>query len=269
MDSNLIKGLIDGLRVIGDEINQWRYDEKNKIIHEPKQFKTEADFKANKAIKNLILSFDNTAVIISEEDDTFNDSKFSSYWLVDPIDGTASWYEGFDGFVTQIAYIENDIPMFGVIYAPALDKLWWAVKGDGAFLNGNKLHNRRNEQFARGFKLIDNYPEPKRIAKTISEGMLVEQYIESGSLGLKSVLVADGSADLFAKDVLIRDWDIAPAHVILNELGCHLSDLKGESILFIGSHEKNDGLIVAANPSLARKIVEFVGLNNIKGHTSE
>lgn len=195
--------------------------------------------------------------------------KPSSYWLIDPIDGTASWYEGFTGFVTQIAYIENDLPIFGVIYAPALNKLWWAVKDRGAFLNDNKLPKCRTELFDSGFRLIDNYPEPKRIAKTISEGMVVKNYIESGSLGLKSVLVADGSADLFVKDVLIRDWDIAPAYVILNELGCHLSDLKGESILFTGSHEKNNGLIVAANVSLARKVVDFISSKTLEDDVNE
>lgn len=259
MDSNLVNSLIDGLKAIGDEINEWRYDEKNKIVHEPKQFKTEADFKANQAIKNLILSLDKTAIIISEEDNEFYVSKPPSYWLIDPIDGTASWYEGFDGFVTQIAYIQDGVPIFGAICAPALNSLWWAIKDKGAYLNDSTLHTRQAESFKDGFSLVDNYPKPKRIAKVVYEGMSVTEYIESGSLGLKSVLVADGSADVFAKDVLIRDWDIAPAYVILNELGCHLSDLKGQPILFTGSHEKNNGLLVAANFSLAQQVVDFIG----------
>lgn len=259
MDSNLVNGLIDGLKAIGDEINEWRYDEKNKVVHEPKQFKTEADFKANQAIKDLILSFDKTATIISEEDNEFDASKPPSYWLIDPIDGTASWYEGFNGFVTQIAYIQDGVPIFGVICAPALNNTWWAIKDKGAYLNGNALHTRQAESFEHGFSLVDNYPKPKRIAKILYEGMSVKEYIESGSLGLKSVLVADGTADVFIKDVLIRDWDVAPAHVILNELGCHLSDLQGQPILFTGLHEKNDGLLVAANSSLAQEVVSFIG----------
>lgn len=258
MDSSTIEELIAGIKKIGDEIISWRNDESLKKVREPKEFKTEADFKASSLLKELIRKIDNTAHIISEEDDEFEENRPNAYWLIDPIDGTASWYEGFSGFVTQAAYIENECPVLGIVYAPGLKQMWWGAVGKGAFLNGKPIPKRNVYDFTNGFKLIDNYPEPARIAKTICEGFNVSEYIESGSLGLKSVLIADGTADVFVKDVVIRDWDIAPAHVILKELGCHLSDLDGEEIVFLNTHEKNNGLLVAATSDLALSVVEFI-----------
>ena len=258
MDFKRLDELIDGVKLIGDKINQWRNDEQLKKIREPKDFKTEADFKASALLKELIFKYDKNAVVISEEDEVFSINRPNAYWLIDPIDGTASWYEGFDGFVTQVAYIVNTTPVLGIVYAPALKKVWWGLAGQGAFLNGHQL-NKPKRGHVDNIRLVDNYPEPRRIAKKLYEGMdNISHYIESGSLGLKSVLVADGGADLFVKDVVIRDWDIAPAYVLLKELDCHLSDLKGKEISFSGVHDKLDGLLVATNSDLANKVIAYI-----------
>jgi len=229
---------------IGDLIASWRTDESVREVLEPKEFKTVADKKAHDLICTLIHKTFGSVIILSEEEDIdiVGDKRPDKYWLIDPIDGTASWYDGFDGFVTQAAYIEDDIPIYGIVYAPAMDKLWTAIKDGGAFLNGNKLNlfienNRLN--------LIDNYPEPQRIAKEISENLPVDRYIECGSLGLKSCMVAAGIADLFVKDVIIRDWDIAPVLRIIEELNGFVTDLTGNKIELKGSFVKKKGLIVS------------------------
>ncbi|KDE41157.1 Inositol-1-monophosphatase [Nitrincola lacisaponensis] len=257
MDFDDISELVNGVKAIGDEINSWRSDAFFLQIREPKAFKTEADLRASALLNELIKRFKKNAVVISEEDAGFSDIRPDSYWLIDPIDGTASWYEGFPGFVTQICYIQKGIPEIGIIYAPALEKLWLGIVGKGAFLNGTRLEKRDGELFDSGFVLVDNFPEPKRISKIIYDNFNVIRYIESGSLGLKSLLVADGTSDLFVKDVVIRDWDVAAASVILNELGCYISDLEGNPINYYGSHEKNKGLLVAANAKLANTIIQF------------
>lgn len=254
------KDIIKGIKLIGDSINIWRSDKNKRRVLDPIEFKTEADIKAHDLINKLILSVDKKAFIVSEEDIPAIKKKPNEYWLIDPIDGTASWFEGYDGFVTQVAYIVNNIPVFGVIYAPALDKIWWAESGKGAFLNGVKLNSSNQSISKDNLKLIDNYPSPQHIAKKVSNMLGVTDYIESGSLGLKCALVADGSADIFVKDVIIRDWDIAPAFVILQEVGGFISDLKGEPIPFYGDHDKNNGLLVASTPQVGNLVVDF--LNN-------
>ncbi len=255
MNSIVISNLESGLKNIGDQIKLWREDEKYRSILEPKAFKTQADIKANALIKKLLEELDPRCVVISEEDGTFKNKRPEKYWLVDPIDGTASWFDGFDGFVTQLAYIKNDIPLYGAVYAPCLKKLWTALKGNGAYLNGERLDELKHID---RLNLIDNYPEPQRVAKTIFESMSVTKYIECGSLGLKACLVADGTADLFVKDVVIRDWDIAPAEVILREVNAMIKDFDAKNIEYQGRFEKNNGLIVTRDSKLLEATIHTI-----------
>ncbi|MDO6507256.1 inositol monophosphatase [Colwellia sp. 4_MG-2023] len=239
---------------IGDAILSWRNDETIREVLEPKEFKTVADKKAHDSICNLIKETFGDVTILSEEEDIIEIERPNKYWLIDPIDGTASWYDGFDGFVTQAAYIENDVPIYGIVYAPAMNKLWTAVIGEGAFLNGKQL---QPFQESNRLNLIDNYPEPKRIAKIITEQLVVDKYIECGSLGLKSCMVAAGIADLFVKDVVIRDWDIAPVIRIIEELNGFVTDLTGKKIVLTGSFVKENGLVVSRSLKLVQDIVNL------------
>lgn len=247
MNQVVISNLESGLKNIGDQIKLWREDEKYLSILDPKAFKTQADINANALVKTLLEELDPGCVIISEEDVTFKNKRPEKYWLVDPIDGTASWFEGFEGFVTQLAYIENDVPLYGAVYAPCLKKIWTALKGHGAYLNGERLDTLKHID---RLNLIDNYPDPQRVAKVIFESMSVTRYIECGSLGLKACLVADGTADLFVKDVVIRDWDIAPVEVILREVNAAIKDFDDRNIEYQGGFEKNNGLVVARDSGL-------------------
>ena len=77
-------------------------------------------------------------------------------------------------------------------------------------------------------------------------------YYESGSLGLKCCLVADQTADLFLKDVTVRDWDIAPAMPIVSGVGGVLSLADGQPFELAGSYQKTSGLVVARDKDLWR-----------------
>jgi len=210
------------------------------------QLKTEADIAAERMIINALQKFPGKFPVVSEEDLSTHDySKLHRYWLVDPIDGTASYSQGYSGFVTQAALIENGYPVIGAVYAPVPDDMYIAERGAGAVLNGRSISVSRKG--VEKIILIDNYPEPRGIAEKIFTGLQCIDYVESGSIGLKICRVADGTADLFIKDVLVRDWDIAPGHLILHEAGGRLCDLSGSPIVYEGlSLEKNNGLIAAS-----------------------
>lgn len=247
MNENKLLKLEKGLISIGDKICEWRNDYDARKLTDISAFKTNADYRAHLLLSALILEYFPNAIILSEEDENLNCNRPECYWLLDPIDGTASWHDGFDGFVTQIAYIENSIPIYGAVYAPVLNKLWTGMKNKGARLNGTLLPKLTNGD---RLNLIDNYPEPRYISKKISDHVQVSKYIECGSLGLKSCMVADGTADLFVKDVVIRDWDVAPASVIISEVGGVMTDLDGCKIQYWGAFEKENGLIVARDSHL-------------------
>ena len=107
---------------------------------EKTQFKSEADTMAEKIILNSLRKITPNLPIMTEEDvgsHTLN--RDARYWLVDPLDGTASYCEGYSGFVTQIALMDNHVPVLSAVYAPVSDCMYIAELASGARLNGQSL----------------------------------------------------------------------------------------------------------------------------------
>ncbi len=221
------------------------------------QLKSEADLIAEALIMRGLRALTPSLLVVSEEDlSSHSVERLIRYWLVDPIDGTASFCGGYEGFVTQIALMEGARPVLSVVYGPALDIMYLAEWGGGASANGSKL---TLDWLGDDVVLTDNYPEPRGIAKLVHEQLPCVNYLESGSIGLKICRVANGQADLFVKDVKVRNWDLAPGHLILHEAGGVLVDLQGRGIDYGGGMEQSGGLIAAASQSLADRVTSFLG----------
>jgi 3'(2'), 5'-bisphosphate nucleotidase len=248
------------LELVGKKLIEWRDDLEAKTIHSEKDFKTEADLRTHLMICERLTELYSDIPIISEEDYTHSEKRPDEYWLIDPIDGTSSWYNGFDGFVTQVAYIKNNIPLYGAIHAPVLEKTWTAQKNYGAYLNGKKLPKLKENN---SFILADNTAEAHGIAKKVMQLLPITDYIECGSLGLKSVLVADGTIDVFVKDVCVRDWDLAPVAVILGEVNGYLIQANHAPYIFNGPYLKDNGFIVARDKVILHRVLDI--FNTAKG----
>ncbi len=240
------------MKQVGYQIASWRNHQEFRRLYSEEEFKTEADRRAHNLINEGLEFLFPGVAIISEEGEVHSQNRPEIYWLIDPIDGTASWYNGFSGFVTQAAFIFEGSPIFGVIHAPISAKIWSSVKGSGAYLNGKRMSILMPRE---RLILTDNTPKPHGIAEKIANLLPVTNYLESGSLGLKSVLIADGTADLFVKDVCVRDWDLAPAAIILEEVHGYLRMANGSPYVFDGSYQKNGGFIVARDEQLLQKAV--------------
>lgn len=252
----LIERLQEILRDVGTSLLEMRARGAVQGTWHASQLKSEADLVAERLILGALGRLSPVLPVVSEEDLTSHRvDRRCRYWLVDPIDGTASYCAGYAGFVTQVALMDGAQPILGAVYAPALERMYVAERGSGARLNGSAL---AASAIGEGIVLTDNYPQPKGIAQVLVEQLPCAGYLESGSIGLKICRVADGSADLFVKDVTVRDWDLAPGDLILREAGGVLVDLAGRQIDYGGGLEKACGLIAAATPRLARTVVDFL-----------
>ncbi|HFU75372.1 MAG TPA: 3'(2'),5'-bisphosphate nucleotidase CysQ, partial [Arcobacter sp.] len=103
---------------------------------------TEADTKSNEIICQALMELHPNIPILSEENkviDFETRKSWEYYWCIDPIDGTKEFIKKNDEFTVNIALIHKDTPVLGVVYAPAIDKMYSAKKDEGAFLNGEKL----------------------------------------------------------------------------------------------------------------------------------
>jgi 3'-phosphoadenosine 5'-phosphosulfate (PAPS) 3'-phosphatase len=220
------------------------------------QLKSDADLVAEQFILDALNRLSPALPAVSEEDLTSHGvDRRIRYWLVDPIDGTASYCGGYAGFVTQVALMEGAQPVLAAVYAPAMERMYLAERGCGARVNGDCL---ALGPVREGVVLTDNYPQPRGIAKLLVEKLPCVGYIVSGSIGLKICRVADGSADLFVKDVAVRDWDLAPGDLVLREAGGVLTDLEGRPIEYSSGMEQTGGLVAAASAGLARRVADFL-----------
>jgi len=244
--------LIVEMRELGAALLSWRGNETARTVLSKADLKLQADRWAHDKLSGALAGLWADIPIISEEDAKHAVERPERYWLIDPIDGTASWMNGFDGFVTQAALIENDIPVSGFIYAPALDDFYVGIKGKGAFLNENRLYKKDVDLL--DLTVVDNTPQPHGVVQNLLQKWPMK-YKESGSLGLKCCMIASGAADIFFKDVVVRDWDLAPAAVLLAEVSGSLLSLDAQPYEFTGSWEKSSGFIAAKNVELAKKVL--------------
>jgi fructose-1,6-bisphosphatase/inositol monophosphatase family enzyme len=201
--------------------------------------------------------------VISEEDPiSISKPRPNKYWIIDPIDGTRSLVNGYQTYVCQVALIENAMPIMSVVYEPALNNFYHSIKGRGSYKNDQKLNS--NPQKLPD-SIIDNYPEPISSIKNLIKTTSISKYLECGSIALKMCRVADMSADLFLKKTRVFDWDIAPAALIVQEMGGVVKTLSGKQIIYEGNFKK-DNLLVSANQSIHEytlgKIRELNGFND-------
>ena len=239
---------------IGMLLLKWRNAEIFEGTLEGSQFKAKVDQMAHLALTERLKKITLDIPIISEEDETsIQENRPDCYWLIDPIDGTASFVGGFTGFVTQAALIKNGYPLVGAICAPVLDLFYLAERGQGVTLNGQPLHVSSDR---KPTILIDNYPEPSGITRAVYEDLNFLRYIECGSISLKICKIADRTADVFFKNVIVKDWDLAPAHLVLEEAGGVLRDVNGGGITYDGNFKQN-GVIAVASQKACTRVVSW------------
>ena len=217
------------------------------------EFKAEADLIAEKIIKYELQKISSFPILSEEDESSWKLLNAKNYWLIDPIDGTASFCEGFKGYVSQISLMQNCRPVLSAIYSPELDLFFYAEEGKGAFVNFEKIIKEKIK--IKSLKIIDNYPSPRGITKKVYDSFSCKNYIESGSLGLKLCRVAQGYADIFIKDVKSRIWDLAPAEVLLRELGSAIINLNGEKINY-SNLIINEGFVCTRNLDFSHKILD-------------
>jgi len=183
---------------------------------------TEADTESNDIICSKLQEIYPSIPILSEENKLieYEDRKnWEYYWCIDPIDGTKEFIKKNGEFTVNIALIHKGIPVLGVVYAPAIDKMYVAKKGEGAFLNGLRLPLQKGE---REFTVVASKSHlSEETQKFIDE--LKEEYpklkADSKGSSLKLCMVAEGSADIYPRIAPTMEWDTAAAHAIVLESG--------------------------------------------------
>ena len=188
---------------------------------------TIADKKANEIIVTAlnqlsVNSFlEKNIPIISEEGRSvpYDERKnWEYFWLIDPLDGTKEFVKKNGEFTINIALINKETPVLGVVYSPVLNVCYWAKRDEGAFKNGEKLPLKTKEK-RDVYKIVASRSHISNETKDFIEAIDTDKekviiYIGSS---LKICLVAEGEANIYPRLGPTMEWDTAAAHAIVNE----------------------------------------------------
>ena len=176
---------------------------------------TEADRAAHRTIVAALPEWDPTVPVVSEEGDIppYEDRRqWRQFWLVDPLDGTKEFLERNGEFTVNAALIEDGRPVLGAVYAPALDRLYLAGRGLGAWKRegGRPPVRLVSTLRSEGAPLVvvesRSHPSPEleEYLRTVS----VARRVQIGS-SLKFCLVAEAAADVYPRFGQTMEWDTA------------------------------------------------------------
>ena len=184
---------------------------------------TEADTKSNDIICQALEKLYPEIPMLSEENKevAYEDRKdWEYYWCIDPIDGTKEFIKKNDEFTVNIALMHKDTPVLGVVYAPAIDKMYIAKKGEGSFLNGEKLPLQTNKNKKEKLYVVASKSHLSDETQAFIDNLETKEVVQvSKGSSLKLCMVAEGSADVYPRIAPTMEWDTAAADAIVREAG--------------------------------------------------
>ncbi|MCH5216453.1 MAG: inositol monophosphatase [Muribaculaceae bacterium] len=193
---------------------------------------TNADRASEALILNNIHSlFGNSHSILSEESGVeSNDSNFC--WVIDPLDGTTNYSSGLPIFCVSIALKYKEDTILGVVYAPYLDELYTAIKGEGAWLNGEPIKVSSNCEISKavvstGFPVDKNVNRDNNLDNVARVLPLVRGMRRLGSAAWDICAVAAGSLDAYW-EMNLHEWDVCAAALIAREAGAVVKSFRSD-----------------------------------------
>ena len=222
----------------------------------PGDFVTNCDKKVEKILIDELLKARPSYSILSEEiGEINNDDSFK--WIIDPIDGTSNFLHGVPHFAISVGLEHNKEIICGIIYDPIKDEMFTAEKGNGSYLNNQRMRVSSRSKLEDCMIFTGG---PKREAKN-RELALKEYYKFSikiltpirklGSASLDMAYVAAGRCDGFWQRNL-NYWDIAAGIILVKEAGGFVTDFNGENEYI------QNKTILATNAKINKEMIEVL-----------
>ncbi len=188
---------------------------------------------------------------------------WSRYWLVDPLDGTKEYIARTGEFTVNIALMENDRPIAGVIYAPVIDVLYAGdVAGRSFYLiqDASRINTYSisrvvefemippSAQIEGGIRVVASRshrtPEPDQYIEELRQEFGSAALVSAGS-SLKFCLVAEGKADIYPRFGRTMEWDVAAGHAILLAAGKDVRSYPDDTPFLYNKPDLGNGWFIA------------------------
>ncbi len=220
---------------------------------------TDADLRAERVILNGLKKHWPHVPTVAEESMAQETAPqlTNDFFLVDPLDGTREFIAHNGEFTVNIARVSDARPVQGVIYAPALQKMWWGQTEFGAgyseIESGDSIANVK-------WRLckVRKQPADKCVAiasrshrDSATEGFLASNklsHVTSIGSSLKFCLIAQGEADIYPRFGRTMEWDTAAGHAILSAAGGQVNDVHGNALVYgkVKQNFENPAFIASA-----------------------
>jgi 3'(2'), 5'-bisphosphate nucleotidase len=186
-----------------------------------------------------------------------------TYFLVDPLDGTKEFIRGGNDYTVNIGLIADGSPRLGVVYQPAIDRLWAGVSGQGAFVeaDGVRIPIRTRPLGEERAAVASKSHFNQATEDYLSEAIGACGHVSVGS-SLKFCLVAEGQADIYPRLSPTSEWDTAAGHAILLAAGGRVDGPDGSALRYGKTAFLNRGFCATAGweaPAIGPYLEDFSG----------
>ena len=218
-------------------------------------FVSEVDKAAENAIINEIKkAFPEHSILGEETGEILGDSSYQ--WVIDPLDGTTNYLHGFPQYAISIALFENKITTHGVVYDPFKEELYTASKGEGAYLNNERMrvtstNGLQNTLIGTGFP----FRHPEHLDCYLKTFRAIHPHVSdirrAGSAALDLAYLAAGRLDGFW-EIGLNSWDIAAGALLVKEAGGFIGDFSGRDQYL------ETGNVVAGNADVYKILLKTI-----------
>ena len=222
----------------------------------PGDFVTASDKKVEKIIIEELLKARPNYSILSEEIGQINNDE-SFKWIIDPIDGTANFLHGIPHFAISVALEHNKEIICGIIYDPIKDEMFTAEKGNGSYLNNQRMRVSSRSKL-KDCIIFTGGPKPESKDREIAlkeynnfSSKVLIPIRKLGSASLDMAYVAAGRCDGFWQRNL-NYWDIAAGIILIKEAGGFVTDFNGNNTYI------ENKTILATNSRINKEMIEFL-----------
>ncbi len=204
------------------------YNETEDIVYSKKDDDsplTQADKAANDVICEALAKLLPSFPIVSEENKEipYEERKdFTTFWQVDPLDGTKEFIKRNGEFTVNIALVHEQRPIIGVVFTPCTKELFYAFKDGGAFLESKgqtkKISSNEFTLKENGLKMVCSRSHLNEETQAFVNKFDAPELVAKGS-SLKFMILAEGKADIYPRLAPTMEWDTCAAQIILEEAG--------------------------------------------------
>ena len=228
----------------------------------PGDFVSSADKRTEKILIEELQKAHPDYGIITEETGLINKSNIKNRWIIDPIDGTMNFLNSIPQFAISVGYEEDGEIKCGVIFNPITNEMFYAEKGNGAFLNNTRIRVSNNKKLNDALIVTGGPKQSSKIKKKIfseyiNVSMQVSNVRKLGSAALDMAYVASGRFHGYWQREL-NYWDIAAGIIIVKEAGGYIDFFEEEANL---PFRRN---IIATNSNIHNKLIDIIVKKDIE-----